>query len=124
MLYSIDGKQITNIPRRRQEQFNIWQRALDDSDHEAVVEAINEYVNAVDSDKPFVSSYIPGPDWTDTVYQPLYIACGESEEQSGWFFGLLVWQVMIDHEEDWVFKPADSDDDVMGTTYWRRNRQN
>ena len=125
MLFSIDSNEpIRSIPRRRQEQFNIWRRALDNSDYEAVVEAINEYVNAVPQDKPFVSSYIPGHDWTDTVYEPLYIACGRSIEQSGWFFGLIVWQVMIDHEEEWVFKLADKEDDVLGTTYWRRNRQN
>lgn len=124
MLFSIDGKQITDIPRRRQADFSVWRDNLADSDYEAVVEAINEYVNAVPQDKPFVSSYIPGHDWTDTVYEPLYIACGRSIEQSGWFFGLIVWQVMIDHEEEWVFKLADKEDDVLGTTYWRRNRQN
>ena len=124
MLYSIDDKQITNIPRRRQEQFDAWRNNLTDSDYEAVVDAINEYVDAVEQDKPFVSSFIPGSDWTDTVYQPLYIACNRSVEQSGWFFGLIVWQVMIDHEQEWVFKPADSDDDVLGTTYWRRNNYN
>lgn len=123
MLFSIDGKQITDIPRRRQTDFNAWRNNLADSDYEAVVDAINEYVNAVEQDKPFVSSFIPGSDWTDTVYQPLYIACGRSVEQAGWFFGLLVWQVMIGHEEDWVFKPADSDDDVLGTTYWRKNKR-
>ena len=123
MLFTIDGKEIPGIPRRREADFNAWQKNLANSDYEAVVEAINEYVNAVPQDKPFVSSYIPGHDWTDTVYQPLYIACGRSIEQSGWFFGLIVWQAMIDHEEDWVFKPADKDDDILGTTYWRRNRQ-
>lgn len=122
MLFSIDGKPITDIPHRRQADFNLWRNNLADSDYEAVIETINEYVNAVDSDKPFVSSYIPGHDWTDTVYEPLYIACGESKEHSGWFFGLLVWQVMIGHEEEWVFKIADKEDDVLGTTYWRRNR--
>lgn len=123
MLFTIDGKEITDIPRRRRADFNMWRNNLSDSDYEAVVEAINEYVNAVPQDKPFVSSYIPGHDWTDTVYEPLYIACGRSIEQSGWFFGLIVWQVMIDHEEEWVFKLADKEDDVLGTTYWRRNRQ-
>jgi len=122
MLSSIDGKQIIDIPHRRQEQFNIWRRALDDSDYEPVVDAINEYVDAVPPDKPFVSSFIPGSDWTDTVYQPLYIACGRSVEQAGWFFGLIVWQVVINRPKEWVFKPADSDDDVLGTTYWRRER--
>jgi len=123
MLYSLDDKEITDIPKRRQRAFNIWRSNLADSDYEAVVEAINAYVDTVPPDKPFVSSFIPGSDWTGTVYQPLYIACGQSEEQSGWFFGLIVWQVMIDHPEGWLFKLADKEDDVLGTTYWRRNKQ-
>ena len=123
MLYSLDDKEITDIPKRRQREFNMWRSNLVDSDYEAVVEAINTYVDAVPPDEPFVSSFIPGSDWTGTVYQPLYIACGQSEEQSGWFFGLIVWQVMIDHPEGWLFKLADKEDDVLGTTYWRRNKQ-
>lgn len=122
MLYSIDGKQITEIPRRRREQYSIWLTNLANSDYQAVREAINAYVDAVPQDKPFVSSFIPGRDWTGTVYEPLYFACGQSEEQSGWFFGLIVWQVMINHPEEWVFKISDKEDDVLGTTYWRRNR--
>lgn len=117
MLFPIRGKQITDIPRRRQADFKAWRDNLVDSDYEAVVEAINGYINGRDC---FTSSFIPGSDWTDTVYQPLYLACGQSKEQSGWFFGLIVWQVMIDHEEEWVFKISDKDDDVLGTTYWRR----
>jgi len=120
MLYSIDGKQITDIPRRRRADFNVWRNNLADSDYEAVVETINAYVDAVPHDKPFVSSFIPGSDWRGTVYQPLYIACGQSEEQSGWFFGLIVWQVMINHAEEWLFKISDKEDDVLGTTYWRK----
>jgi hypothetical protein len=120
MLYSIDGIEITDIPRRRRTDFKAWRDNLADSDYEAVVEKINEYVDAVPPDKPFVSSFIPGSDWTDTVYQPLYLACGQSKEQSGWFFGLIVWKVMIDREEKWVFKISDKEDDVLGTTYWRK----
>ena len=123
MLFSIDDRPITGIPRRRQEQFNIWRGNISDSDYNEVVEAINEYVDAVPLDKPFVSSFIPGRGWTGTVYEPLYFACGQSEEQSGWFFGLIVWQVMINRPEDWMFKLADKEgDDVLGTTYWRINR--
>jgi len=121
MLFPIRGKQITDIPRRQRADFKAWRENLADYDYDAVVNAINEYVDAVPEDKPFVSSFIPGSDWTDTVYQPLYLACGQSKEQSGWFFGLIVWQVMIDHEEEWVFKISDKEDDVLGTTYWRRN---
>jgi len=120
MLFSINDKQITDIPHRRRADFNVWRANLPDSDYEAVVEAINEYVDAVPSDKPFVSSFIPGHNWEGTVYEPLDRACGRSREQSGWFFGLIVWQVMINRPDEWYFKISDKEGDVLGTTYWRR----
>ena len=118
MLYSIDGKQITDIPRRRQEQFNAWLNNISDSDYNGIVAAINNYC---DSHSPFTSSFIPKAIWGDEPCQPILNACNQNEEHAGFFFGLIVWQVMMDHEEEWIFKPADSDDDVLGTTYWRRN---
>jgi hypothetical protein len=120
MLFSIDDRQITTIPQRRRADFNVWRANLSNSDYEAVVEAINEYVDSVPSDKPFVSSFIPGHAWEGTVYEPLDLACGKSKEQSGWFFGLIVWQVMINRPDEWYFKISDKEEDVLGTTYWRR----
>lgn len=119
MLFPIRGKQITDIPRRRRADFNAWRDNLADSDYEAVFDAINEYVDTVPPDKPFVSSFIPSAIWGDVPCQPLIDACNQNEEYAGFFFGLIVWKVMIDHEEDWMFKPADKEDDILGTTYWR-----
>ena len=123
MLFSIEERQITGIPRRRQREFRVWRSNLADEDYERVVEAINEYVDAVPLNRPFVSSHIPGRNWEGSIYEPLYLACGQSEEQSGWFFGLIVWQVMIDRPEAWMFKLADKEGEgVLGTTYWQRDQ--
>jgi hypothetical protein len=118
MLFPIRGKQITDIPRRRRADFNAWRDNLADSDYEAVVEAINGYINGRDC---FISSFIPRAIWGDVPCQPLIDACNQNEEHAGFFFGLIVWQVMIDHKEKWVFKISDKEDDVLGTTYWRKN---
>jgi hypothetical protein len=121
MLYSIDSdKPIIDIPKRHKKSFNLWRRNLSNGNYDIVIESIRKYIDAVPKDKPFVSSYIPGPDWTNTPYQPLYIACNRNQEHSGWFFGLIVWQVIIDHPDNWLFKPSDKDDDILGTTYWRK----
>jgi len=120
MLYSIDDKPITDIPRRRKADFKAWRDNLVDSDYEEVFDAINKYVDTVPPDKPFVSSFIPRAIWGDVPCQPLIDACNQNEEYAGFFFGLIVWKVMIDHKEKWVFKISDKEDDVLGTTYWRR----
>lgn len=121
MLFSIDSDEpITDIPRRRQEQWNQWLENIPDADYDAIIEAINGYVDNQDC---FTSSFIPRAIWGDEPCQPLIAACGGNEEHAGFFFGLIVWKVMIDHPEQWFFKLADKEgDDILGTTYWRRNR--
>ncbi len=119
MLYSIDGKEITDIPHRRQGQWNQWLENIPDTDYDVIFDAINEYVNDQDC---FTSSFIPRDIWGDEPCQPLLNVCNQSDEQAGFFFGLIVWQAVIDRDDEWVFKLADKDgDDVLGTTYWRRN---
>jgi len=45
MLYSIDGREITDIPGRRRANFDTWVGNLAPADYDDVRRAINEYVN-------------------------------------------------------------------------------
>ena len=47
MLYSIDDKKMTGIPRQRRTSFDTWMRELSKDDYDNVVAAINEYVDGV-----------------------------------------------------------------------------
>ena len=68
-----------------------------------VQKSIDEKSNIV------VSSFIPGSNWSDTVWDPIYSkACGYDEEHSAQFFGLIVCQVLIDREETWYFIKQDA----------------
>ncbi|MGO8703782.1 MAG: hypothetical protein ACLQVA_08175 [Candidatus Brocadiia bacterium] len=117
-LWSLDEKKIGAIPRRRQKQFQIWKSRVNPAQYQAVVAAINDHC---DTHPVFTSSFIPGSDWTDTVYEPLYEACQGDQEHAGWFFGLIVWETMIRRPEKWYFKPAEKDsEDVLGMTYFKK----
>lgn len=117
MLYNLDDVEITKLPHKR--QFALHRSHIGDAEYEAAVCAINDYVSNVQD--VFISSHIPGNDWTDTPYQPLYLACNHSYDQSAMFFGLIVWKVMMERQDDWYFKPAAKDEeDVIGMTYFRR----
>lgn len=122
MLFSINSdKPIRSIPKRRQEVWNQWSSNISDEDFETIVIQINDYC---DSHEVFVSSYVPGHIWGNQPCQPLLDACNQNEEHAGFFFGLIVWQVMIERQDQWVFMLADKEgDDVLGTKYWRRNPQ-
>ncbi|WP_049762013.1 hypothetical protein [Candidatus Korobacter versatilis] len=43
----------------------------------------------------------PG-DWTGTVFDPIYIACGSHEERAGKFFGNVWKSVIISRAETWI----------------------
>jgi len=71
------------------------------------------------------SSFIPGPDWTNTPYQPIYDAmCERYGEEPAWnqsrlFFGLLVKDVMIRRPEHWLCNKVPEREEIeKGTNYF------
>lgn len=78
------------------------------------------------SPKPLITmSWEPGRDWTGTVYEPIWPACGHSEEQAAKFLGLIFMDVAMHREEDWGFGHYDlhgADGSLLpikGRTYFR-----
>lgn len=119
MLFSIDDNQVNGIPRRRQEQWNLWRGNIPNSDYEQIVDQINDFC---DGHSHFISSFIPKQIWGNQTCQPLLDACNQSAENAGFFFGLIVWMTLIQRDDEWIFKLADNEDDIQGTTYWQRER--
>ena len=122
MLYSIDDKEQTGLPKSRRADFKKWRDRLSEADYDRAVQGIREKCNG----KGFVvSSFLPGADWTNTEFQPLYEACHKNEQHAAWFFGLIVWQTMIDDTvHDWVFLPPDKEgNDVIGMQYFIREQR-
>jgi len=106
MLFNLDGVEIKDIPRSRRRDFAAWVQSLSPADYQAVADAISQHADTRDV---FVSSHIPGKDWTGTVYESLYHACRLEQDHAAFFFGLIVWKTMIDREDGWYFKPSDRD---------------
>lgn len=117
MLYSIDDIEQSDIPQRRRADFALWRGKLSDEEYNRAIQGIRLRCNG----KEFVvSSFLPGSDWTNNEFHPLYIACGKNAQHAGWFFGLIVWQAMInDKDHKWRFLPTDKDDtNVLGMRYF------
>jgi len=119
MLFSIDGTKMDYMPH--QQEYDLRRIKLSEEDYRRASDAINDYIDK--SGGVFTSSFIPGRDWTNTPYQPLYAACNQSMEQAAMFFGQIVWKIVMNREEEWLFKKPDRDEDgIQGTTYWLRHR--
>lgn len=100
MLYSIDtGKYVTRVPHKT--DFDKWMEKLSEEDYEKIEEALN---NKIDQNDVNTAGWIPGHDWTGTVYEPIYEACGRNVTQAGMFFGLIVFELLMNREDKvWGF---------------------
>lgn len=123
MLIAIDGngseREITSIPHRA--DYDRWRANLSDSEFEQITSAIEKLIAGREIT---VSSWLPGADWQNTPYWPIYDkACGRDFDASRQFFGLIVWQVMMEHEDTWSFGRYDiKGKPVEGMTYFRVER--
>ena len=116
MLYSIDsGKYVDTLPHKK--DFDRWMRNLSADDYEKIQETLNKQIQLNDIN---TSSWIPGNDWTGTVYQPIYHACGNSKEASGLFFGLILFNLLMNRADAvWGFGRFEKDGvPIRGTTYF------
>jgi len=116
MLYSFDSdKYIKTLPHKK--QYDMWRKKLSNVDHEIICNEIMQHFNEKEVN---TSSFIPGKDWTGTVYDPLYHACGGNVEASGLFFGLIVWKLLMDNPDVvWGFgRYRINDVDIRGMTYF------
>jgi hypothetical protein len=119
-LYSLDGEKQTNVPKSRLSTYRQAERELTPSQMQEIKQAINSYINGK---RVFVSSHIPGSDWTGTVYWPIYEkAAHYNYDIARWIFGLIVWKTVIERKEDWFFKkPLEpGEGELMGMTYFQK----
>ena len=120
MLYSLDRfQQVTAVPHER--EFRVWTLRLSSAEMKAIKGELNR---RVDGGEVHTSSWMPGADWTGTVFQPIWEkACLKNVEAAAKCFGLILWQVMMERPEFWSFGRYKLRDlPIEGLTYFRINR--
>lgn len=100
MLYSIDSqKYVTRLPH--QADFDKWMKNLSVADYRKIEDALNE---KIDQKEINTAGWLPGHDWTGTVYEPIYDACGKNVTLSSMFFGLIVFDLLMNRQDKvWGF---------------------
>jgi hypothetical protein len=104
--------------------FDACKNRLSNDEYQIMIDKLNSIVqNSIDNKSDIVvSSFIPGSDWSDTVWESIYTkACGHDEEHSAQFFGLLVCQVLINRDEKWYFLKQDI---ARGMIYFKGKEKN
>jgi hypothetical protein len=100
--------------------FRRWMLRLPDEAFKRICEALNKYIDEKGNGEIITTSWVPGADWTNTPYEPIYDAVGQSWESARFFFGLIVWQLMMSRSEYWAFgRYPRHEGDIIGLTYFR-----
>ena len=117
MLYSVDSdKPISRIPHAR--EYRAWKSKMSKPEIDAIFAALNSRFDATEIE---TSSWIPGADWTGTVFQPIYHkACNRNPSAAALCFGLMVWEALMNHSEAWGFGRYEKNGiPIRGMTYFR-----
>ena len=90
-LYAVDSqKYVDYLPHR--EDFERWRSRLTDEQFDAIR---NELLGMIDGNAIHTAGWMPGSDWTETPWEPIFTdACRYDEVASGYCFGLIVWVVL------------------------------
>jgi hypothetical protein len=117
-LWSFDGaapEKVETIPHEK--DFQLWRRRLTPEEYQAIIDEMNR---VLDSGEIHTAGWIPGSDWTGTVYEPIFTkACRGNEELSGKCYGLFLWVTVMDRAENWGFGNYEKDGKTIGSkTYF------
>lgn len=102
-------------------EFEICAARLSHNGRQAIFDELEKRIEAKPEDKKIeTSSWIPGSDWTGTVFYPIYVASNYDPEIAAKFFGQLVWCYFRDREDVWAFGRYKKDEvPIRGLTYFR-----
>lgn len=91
------------VGTRHETKFAAWCSRLSYEQITAIRAALQKELSSRTS---FVSSEIPGSDWAGTPYQPIYDhACQGDFKESGYCFGVFVWEAAQIHPGKWRVGP-------------------
>ena len=122
-----DSNPVTSVPH--QAEFDKWKGALTPAERQAIHNEFDRLFNAklTSGEDIVTSSWLPdelcpggGQDWDGTPFQVIYDkACRQSWQQTGWCFGLFLWEYMMQRPENWHFMKCELDGvPIAGTTYF------
>ena len=117
MLYSVDvASYVDYVPHAK--EYDAWRNRLPKTDFQAIWDDLSGRISGSEIQ---TSSWIPGANWSGTVFQPIYDkACEQDPVASAKFFGLILWDVVRSHEDTWGFgRYKLGEVPIEGMTYFR-----
>ncbi len=104
MLFTPEGELISKIPHHG--DYVGWVSRLTADELRAIEYQLDDHIDQEmgKGTEVLVSGWIPGADWTGKAWDLIYTkACQRSEGAAALCWGLIVWKVFMDRDEDWSF---------------------
>ena len=117
MLYDMQsGERITKQPYP--ENMKLVSDRIPPEELDAVYDALNDMIEGTEIQ---TSSWMPGNDWTDTPFDPIYSkAARKDPELAAKLFGLIVWDVFQKRDEEWFSGRFElNGEPISGRVYFR-----
>ncbi len=114
----MSGKPILTVPYS-----NVYQQFLSRLAGEEI-SAIKAKLNEmIDGDEIHTAGWMPGDDWRNTPFQPIYEkAARGSFESAAKCFGLMVWEIFMERPETWTSGRFEKDGEPIGSRTYFRSR--
>lgn len=110
------GKRITKMPYAA--EYKRYMSALTPQEIAEIKGHLNSMIEGTEIQ---TAGWMPGRDWTGTVFEPIYFkAANQSYEGAAKCFGLMVWNVFMERQEDWTSGRFEKDGEpIASRTYFR-----
>ena len=115
-----DGKPITTLPHKS--SFDKWKKKLDAENPDAYQQIECTLNTKINEDEIHTAGWMPGHNWEGTPYYPLYIACNQNIQLAGMFFGLIVFKIFMERDDEWYCGKFSKDGKEIGSmTYYKKH---
>jgi len=112
----MSGKPIGRVPYENEYRRFMSRMTADEID--GIKQRLNEMIDGTEIQ---TAGWMPGHDWTDTPFQPIYEkAARYNVDVAARCFGLMVWEVFMERPETWTSGRFEKDGEPIGSrTYFR-----
>ena len=107
---------IKKLPHKK--EYDSWRKQISDDDYFKIITELEKTVLCNDV---ITAGWIPGHDWTGTVYEPIYYACYKNQTHAALFFGLIIFKLLMENEDyKWGFGRYEKNGmDIGSMTYFK-----
>jgi hypothetical protein len=120
MLFDMmSGQRITSVPFAA--KYRAFRSRLTTAEISAIMDRLDSMIDGADIK---TSGWMPGADWSNTVFQPIYEKAARFDTAAAArCFGLMVWEAFMRRPERWTSGRFEVDGrDIGSRTYFRDRR--